>query len=115
VIAALMALEDWAFSQIEAGREVDDVIHDVLEGHHSTSVLSIAVALALATNRISETTLPLATSQKLWEWDIARYVQEGGSSGITANLIGFSKGGDSDHQAAVRKSNERPARRMEIR
>ena len=115
VVAGLMALEEWAFSQVEAGRSVDEVIHDVLEGHHSSSVLSIAVALALSTNTVSEATLPLATSQKIWEWDIAKFVQETGDSGIASNLIGFMKPGEAEHGLAVRKSNARPARRMEIR
>jgi len=115
VIAGLMALEDWAFSQVEAGRSVDEVIHDVLEGHQSSSVLSIAVALALTSNVISEVTLPLATSQKTWEWDLARYVQEEGSSGIASNLIGFAKQSDFSHRQAVQNSNARPARRMEVR
>ena len=115
VVAGLMSLEEWAFSQVEGGRPVDDVIRDVLEGQQSSSVLGIATALALATNTVSATTLPLATSQKIWEWDIARYVQEGGAAGMAANLMGFMKAGDAQHQLAVRKSNERPARRMEIR
>lgn len=115
VIAGLMALEEWAFSQSEGGRDVDEVIHDVLEGHQSSSALGIATALALGTNRVSETTLPLATSQKIWEWDIARYVQEGGEAGMASNLIGFMKPADIQHQLAVRRLNERPARHMEIR
>ena len=115
VIAGLMALEDWAFSQVEGGRGVDEVIRDVLEGHQSSSVLSIAVALALSSNTVSETTLPLATSQKIWEWDIARFVQESGAAGIASNLIGFTKRTDRAHGQAVQKSNARPARRLEIR
>ena len=115
VVAGLMALEEWAFSQVDAGRSVDEVIYDVLDGHQSSSVLSIAVALALSTNTVSEVTLPLATSQKIWEWDIARFVQETGDSGIASNLIGFMKPDQVEHGLAVRKSNARPARRMEIR
>jgi hypothetical protein len=110
-----MALEERAFSQVEAGRSADELIHDVLEGHQSFSVLSIAVALALSTNTVSEASLPLATSQKIWEWDIARSVEETGDSGIASNLIGFMKPVDVARGLAVRKSNARPARRMEIR
>jgi hypothetical protein len=108
-------LEEWAFSEVEAGRNVDDVIRDVLQGHESSSVLGIAAAVALGANRVSETTLPLSTSQKIWEWDIARYVQEAGESGMASNLIGFMKPADVHHGLAVRKSNERPARHREIR
>jgi hypothetical protein len=108
VVAGLMTLEEWAFSQVESGRSVNEVIHDVLEGHQSSSVLSIAVALALSTNTVSETTLPLATSQKIWEWDIARFVQGTGDSGIASNLIGFMRPTDIEHGQAVRKSMPGP-------
>ena len=82
VICALMALETWAFNEVEQGRNVDDVIRDVLEGHQSSAVLNIAVALALSRNTISPTTQPLATSQKIWEWDIARSAEETGVASI---------------------------------
>lgn len=111
VLCGLMALEHWAFSEINRGRNVDDVIRDVLAGHTSCAVLNIAAALALNSNHVSKTTLPIATSQKIWEWDIARLVQDGS---IQANLIGFRNASD-QHAIAVRAENERPARRMDIR
>jgi hypothetical protein len=111
----LMALEKWAFDQLEQGRSVDDVVRDVLEGHQSSAVLNIAVALALSRNAVSSTTLPLATSQKIWEWDIARFAQEMGDSGVSTNLIGFTKPADLDHAMAVRDANARAARKMDIR
>jgi len=111
IICGLMALEHWAFSEIDGGRRVEDVIRDVLAGHTSCAVLNIAAALALSTKNISPTTLPMATSQKIWEWDIARFVHDGSGS----NLIGFMKPSDLEHAKAVRVGNERPARRMEIR
>jgi hypothetical protein len=115
VICALMALENWAFDQLDRGRTVDDVVRDVLEGHQSSAVLSIAVMLALSRNAVSATTLPLATSQKIWEWDVARFAQETGDSGVSTNLIGFTSPADLEHAIAVRESNARPARRMDIR
>jgi hypothetical protein len=115
VICGLMALEDWAFNEVEQGRGIDEVIRDVLECHGSSAVLSIATALALSRNAVSATTLPLATSQKIWEWDIARSVQESGSDGVASNMMGFTKPMDREHALAVRNSNARPARRMEIR
>ena len=111
VMSGLMALEHWAFSEINRGRNVDHVIRDVLADHTSCAVLNIAAALALNSNHVSKTTLPVATSQKLWEWDIARFVQDGS---IQANLIGFTNPSD-QHAIAVRAENERPARRLDIR
>ena len=115
VICALMALEKWAFDEVKRGRDADDVIRDVLEGHDSAAVLGIAAALAIEGNVVSATTLPLATSQKIWEWDIARWVQERGEDGIASNLLGFSAASDREHALAVRESNARPTRKMEIR
>lgn len=112
VLCGLMALENWAFSEIDRGRDVDEVIRDVVAGHTSCAVLNIAAALALGNNRVSEATLPIAASQKLWEWDIARLVQDYPSQ---ANLVGVMKPADIKHASAVRAGNERPARRMDIR
>src|SRR5262249_4332724 len=63
---ALMALEEWAFTQVESGRELDEVLRDVLTGNECCAVLGIASTLALAHNHLSAVTLPLATSQRLW-------------------------------------------------
>jgi len=112
VMCGLMALEHWAFSEIDRGRNVDNIIRDVVSGHTSCTVLNIAAALALNSHHVSATTLPIATSQKLWEWDIARFVQEGSFLG---NLIGFWNPSDLQYANAVRAENERPARRTNIR
>jgi len=111
VLCGLMALEHWAFSEIDCGRNVDDIIHDVLNGHTSCAVLNIVAALALNRNHVSITTLPIATSQKIWEWDIARFVQDGS---LQANLIGFRNASD-QHAIAVHAENERQARSLDIR
>jgi hypothetical protein len=107
-----MALEQWAFEEIERDRPVDEMIEDVLCGHQSGAVLSIAVMLALSQYRLSAVTLPLATSQMIWKWDIARLISD--RSGET-NLIGFMKPADFPHVEAVRASNQRKERRLEVR
>ena len=111
VLCGLMALEQWAFAEVERGRDVDEVIRDVVAGHDSCAVLNIAAALFMESQRASEVTLTLATSQRLWHWDIARFVGEGSAS---ANLMGFMKPSDLPHAEAVRTTNTRPARRMQI-
>ncbi len=111
---ALHALDSWAFDQIEAGTEPDEVIQSIVEGHESVAPLAIAVCIALEAQRISKTTLPLVTNQRLWHADIQRWVNE--QSGSQSMLIGF-RGTRSDrpHIEAVKKDFERPCRKMELR
>jgi hypothetical protein len=111
VNSALMALELWGFNRIEAGDNVDDVLRGVLEGHKSVGVLQVAAALSLHAQQCSDVTLPIATSQRLWHWDIHRFVQESSS----ANLIGFTKPADLPHAKAVQASNQRDVRKVDIR
>ena len=47
----LMALEDWAFAQIEAGANLDETIQSVISHNPCVAVLGIAVTLALESNR----------------------------------------------------------------
>ena len=116
VIAGLMALEEWAFSQVEGGRSVDEVIRDVLEGHQSSSVLSIAVALALSSQYgFGNDTAARRLRRKSGNGTSPDLCRRCGSAGIASNLIGFTKRGRREHGQAVRKSNGRPVRRMDIR
>lgn len=111
---ALHALDSWTFEQIKAGAEPDEVIRRLVEGHESVAPLAIAVCVALETQRISKTTLPLATNQRLWHADIQRWLNE--QSGARSMLIGF-RGTRSDrpHIEAVQQDFERPCRKMELR
>jgi hypothetical protein len=111
VASGLMALETWAFKEIEKGRAADDVLRNVIEGHCSAGALGVAAALALESQLCSETTLPLVASQRLWVWDIRRNVTELGKG---SSLIGF-RPPDRAHYAAVVKANERQCRRAELR
>jgi hypothetical protein len=107
-----MALEAWAFGELEKGIPVDDVLKAVLEGNQSVGALAVAAAIALQAQHTSATTLHIATNQRLWHWDIRRHVQD---MVQTANLIGFIKPQDRPHGLAVKESNERPVRRADIR
>jgi hypothetical protein len=109
--SAMMALDEWAFEQLEAGINVDQLIQTIVTGHQSVAVLAIAVALAIAANRASATIVALAAAQRLWAYDILRSGQDGPSQ---ANLIGFMNQNDLPHYRAVKKGNERPARTMNI-
>ena len=109
--SGLMALEVWALKEIENGRPVDDVIRDVLEGHESVASLGVAVAVMLESQHISDVTLPLLTSQRLWHWDIQRHTAD---HGFLANLMGFQPH-DRRHYQAVVESNGHRGRRLDVR
>lgn len=107
-----MALEAWAFRELDKGSPVDDVLKSVLEGHQSVGALAVAAAIALQAQHTSAATLPIATNQRLWHWDIRRQVED---MTQTANLIGFITLQDRPHGLAVKEGNERSVRRADIR
>lgn len=107
-----MALEAWAFNELEKGTPVDNLLEAVLAGHQSVGALAVAAAIALQAQHTSAITLPIATNQRLWHWDIRRQVED---MAQMANLIGFVKPQDRLHGLAVKEGNERPVRRAEIR
>ena len=69
-------LDYWAFKQIEGGRSASDIIKDIVEGNECYAILGIALLLALETWETTETTLAIATCQRLWQHDMSRFVQE---------------------------------------
>lgn len=107
-----MALEAWAFNELEKGTPADEVLEAVLAGHQSVGALAVGAAIALQARHTSAVTLPIATNQRLWHWDIRRQVED---MGQMANLIGFIKPQDRPHGLAVKEGNERPVRRADIR
>jgi hypothetical protein len=84
--AGFLALTYWAHKSLDAGRDVDDLIQEVVEGHESWTVLGLACSLALEGHRATEVVLPLATAQRLWNADAQRQVQD---SSRDINLFGF--------------------------
>lgn len=112
VNSALMALEQWALEQCAKGAPFEEVFRKVIEGNDSVAVLGIGVSLCLAyPGKSLECTLPLVTCSYLWEWDIARLVQE---MGTNSNLIGDWHRYRYELEA-VRKLNEYPHRRNDLR
>lgn len=73
---AFLALNYWAFKQLEASRSASDVIKEIVDGNECYAVLGIALMLSLERWETTETTLAVATCQRLWAHDIARHVQE---------------------------------------
>lgn len=107
-----MALEEWCFAELERGRPVDELIHQIVEGNDCVAILGVAVMLALHTEVVSEVTLALVTSQRLWGADYNRMAQD-----LHANLtaaIGFERGEEA-HFEAVKAANVREVRRTQLR
>lgn len=114
VECALMALESWALDELKAGKPVDVVLQQLIQGHSSIAILGIAVLVALQAQEVSLVTLPLVTSQRLWRVDLMRCVNE--NQFRSAGLIGFDHTqSDASHRKAVVEASELPARRLEIR
>lgn len=114
VECALMALESWAIAQLDAGRPLEDVLQQILDGHNSIGVLGIAVHLALRAKEASPTTLALISSFRLCRLDLQRKVQEHQLQ--SAGLIGFEKGSvDATHRQAVADNMQMSSRSLELR
>ncbi|MBF8164729.1 ATP-binding protein [Pseudomonas mendocina] len=106
-----LALEEWCFAELARGRPVDELIQQSVEGNECIAILGIASMLALHTERVSEATLPLFTSQRLLAADHKRMVQDLSSM---ANLIGFMHRTDKPHIEAIQAANARPVRKTQL-
>lgn len=106
-----MALDEWCFAELARGQSVDELIKQIVEGNECIAILGIASMLALHTETVSETTLPLFTSQRLLAADHNRIGQELSSS---ASLIGFTQRTDESHIKAVQAMNVRPVRKTQL-
>ena len=111
---AFLALNYWALKQIEGGRSASDVIKDIVEGNECYAVLGIALVLALETWEVTETTLAVATCQRLWQHDIARVVQEP-SKNIDLFGFGFLSRLTGEKAEAKEFLDQRKSRAREIR
>lgn len=118
VASALMALERWAFAEIDKGRPVDEVARDVLDGHDNWAVLGLATALYLETQQVSAVSAALIGSQRLWKVDLTRQLRD---QSTRTNLTGFGgmlgekKEVDRPHYDAVDAYNRRRCRQWSLR
>ena len=106
-----MALEEWCFEELERGRPVDELIQKILEGNECIAILGIASALVLHTERVSEVSFTLVTSQRLLAADRNRMEQDLQSM---ANLMGFTQPADQPHIEAIQTANDRPIRKNQL-
>lgn len=112
VQCGFMALEEWAISELDAGKDLDDLLCKLVFGHECVGVLCVAAAVALQADQVSEAVLPLITAQRLLEADKERFGHD--LSGSGALLIGFQAKRDAAHIASLRSSTSRPARRHQL-
>ncbi|MEH6457062.1 MAG: hypothetical protein V7749_12100 [Cocleimonas sp.] len=105
-----MALEEWCFSELEHGRSADQLIKQIVEGNDGIAILGVAAMIALHTETVSETSLPLFTSQRLLAADRNRMGQELSS---IANLIGFDRS-DKLHIECIQAANARKIRQTQL-
>lgn len=114
VTSAFMALEKWALSQLEAGRPMEELIRQLVDGHQNIAVLGIAVHLVLKEESVSPTTLALVSSIRLLRLDLARQSNEHELQ--EAGLIGFNgTSTDLPHLKQIILSNKLPSRKCELR
>ena len=106
-----MSLEEWCFTELEGGRQVDELIQQIIEGNECIAILGVAVMLALHTEMVSETIFPLITSQRLLFADHNRMIQDVFKD---SNLMGFYNPSD-QHVAVIHAANERKVRRKELK
>lgn len=114
VECALMTLERWAIAQLDAGRPLDELLQELLDGHTSIGVLGIAVHLALRAKQVSPTTLALLSSQRLWRLSLQGQIQEHQLQ--STGLMRFDNASvDSVHRQAIIDSSQMTSRRLELR
>lgn len=111
---AFLALSYWAFKEIDGGRSASEIIKDIVEGNECYAILGIALLLALETWETTETTLAVATCQRLWPHDIARFVQEPHKD-IDLLGLGFLSRLTGDKATAKELLDQRKNRKREIR
>jgi hypothetical protein len=111
---AFLALNYWALKQIEGDRAASDVIKDIVEGNECYAVLGIALVLALEKWEVTETTLAVATCQRLWQHDIARVAQEP-SKNIDLFGFGFLSRLTGEKAEAKEFLDQRKSRAREVR
>jgi hypothetical protein len=100
-----MALEEWCFAELEQGRQIDSLIHQIVEGNQSIAILGVASMLALHTKRLSNTVFPIVMAQRLWSADRNRMRQNFDSS--NSNLMGFSSPSELPHIEVITTANAR--------
>ncbi|MEP0857954.1 hypothetical protein [Trichocoleus sp. DQ-U1] len=73
VMSALMALEVWMETQIEAGRDAEELFEKILVKSDCVAVPGICLGIALAyPEKCLKAALPIVSSPMIWKMDISR-------------------------------------------
>lgn len=111
---AFLALSYWAFKEIEDGRSASEVIKDIVQGNECYAVLGMSLLLALEILEATETTLAVATCQRLWRHDMARFAQEPYKD-VDLLGVGFLSRLTGEKAKAKEFLDKRKSRKREIR
>ncbi|GFO67798.1 hypothetical protein GMLC_13770 [Geomonas limicola] len=112
IASALLSLEEWAFSEVERGREIDELIRQMLAGNECIAALGAAAAIAIESEAMTEGIFSLVTSQRLLSADHDRWQHD--LTDKMSGLIGFTNPGDWPHIEAVKRINDRQFRQREL-
>lgn len=110
---ALMALESWALGQLKNGRDLDEVLREVLEGHESVAPLGVAVSLISDARKATPAGAAIVGSARLWSWDLVRLQHD--QSSLPPNTIGLGRFGMDEGVKALLASNSLAIRRWSLR
>jgi hypothetical protein len=113
--SALMALEDWAFSQLESGCEPDEIVKELVTGHESAAVLGIALGILLENYSTTPVALQMVSCQRLWAFDQARWENDLTSTAYANEMGASSNRYDTTHLQALKRLNARPSRKKSIK
>lgn len=109
---AYLALDSWALEELAKGADADKLIERIVTGNESIAVLGTAIAVALASMRVSDTTQALIATQRLWHADVVRIGPEPSIRSSSQNGLSSS---DRAHAKAVESLNTNPVRQAQLR
>jgi len=111
VMSGLMALEVWMEAEIKGGRSPVDLFRQVLSENDCIGAVGACAAVSLKFPELClEAALPLVCHPQLWEWDLARSLQDDRDG---PNTWGLPK--DLYMRRAVAERNASPHRRASLR
>lgn len=112
ILCGYLALEDWAFRELAAGRPADELAQKILFESQCIAALGVVAALFGEAETVSEVEFALLASQRLLMADEQRWQQDFGGS--QSSLIGFIGKANLTHVEAVRRINALPARQRQL-
>ena len=110
--SAYFALEHWALAELDRETSAEALIQQIVPGNECIAILGTAMVIALHSKVASDAIQSLLSTQRLWQADLERHVQE--PSIRSDSKIGF-RPDQIRHAQAVDELNNRPVRQYELR